>query len=141
LRLRLDEALPNDRLRLLHAYVRERVSKVLGLSSAEAIEPRQPLREMGLDSLMAVELRNLVASGLGIERKLSATLLFDYPSIAELVDYLAKDVFSLTPPPISGSQVAQASSPDPDAVARIEQLSDEEVDRLFDGSRDKGNVR
>lgn len=48
----------------------------------------QPLRELGLDLLMAVQLRN--ALGLTLGRTLPATLLFNYPTISELTDYLLK---------------------------------------------------
>jgi acyl carrier protein len=59
---------------------------VLGLGKSHFIDERQPLVRMGLDSLMAVEFRNrLVAS---LKRPLTATLLFDYPNLGRLTDYL-----------------------------------------------------
>jgi myxalamid-type polyketide synthase MxaE and MxaD len=63
--------------------VREAVAHVLG--SGDVAEDR-PLGELGLDSLMAVELRNRLAREL--ERPLPATLAFDYPTVAALVAYL-----------------------------------------------------
>ena len=45
-----------------------------------------PLQQLGLDSLMALELRNLLAQALG--SPLKATLLFDYPTIRGLAQYL-----------------------------------------------------
>jgi hypothetical protein len=44
------------------------------------------LQDMGLDSLMALELRNVLAQAMG--RPLSATLLFDYPTVRGLAGYL-----------------------------------------------------
>ena len=40
---------------------------------------------------MAVEMRNALAEAVG--RRLPATLLFDYPSVARLADYFAEDLF------------------------------------------------
>ena len=45
-----------------------------------------PLQQLGLDSLMALELRNVLAQA--FERPFSATLLFDYPTIRGLAQYL-----------------------------------------------------
>ena len=65
-----------ERERLLLELVRSTAATVLS-ASVESVEPERPLRELGLDSLMAVELRNRLASLLG--KRLPATLLFDYP--------------------------------------------------------------
>ena len=64
----------------------EAARRVLGVGSGFELPPDMPLRDLGLDSLMAVELRNAVGTAVG--RALPATLLFDYPSIAALVDHL-----------------------------------------------------
>ena len=125
LRKQLEGIVPKERKRLILAHVRAQAVKVLGLDPAEDIDPRRPLSEMGLDSLMAVELRNLLGVGLGGEKSLPATLVFDHPSIAELADYLAQEVLDLgadSPPrPESGGSL----------LDRIERLSDDEVDRLL----------
>ena len=58
----------------------------MNLPAADAIKPRQALTELGLDSLMAVELRNRLAQRSGVS--LPATLVFDHPTpwaIAQLV--------------------------------------------------------
>jgi hypothetical protein len=59
---------------------------------------------MGLDSLMSVELRNALAGSL--RRSLSATLVFDYPTIESLSHHLAKDVLNLE---LGDSALAQDS--------------------------------
>jgi len=82
--------LPGRRVRVLAAHIRRIAAGVLGMSDPSAINAQQPLQELGLDSLMAVELRNKLGQAVG--RTLPATLLFEYPSIAALTDYLAAEV-------------------------------------------------
>ena len=89
----LEAAPPSQRRGLLAEYLRIQVGKTLGVSSPEEIELGQRLFDLGLDSLMAVELRSRLQSSLGCS--LRSTLLFDYPTIEALVDYLAKEVLSL----------------------------------------------
>ena len=61
---------------------------ILGGESSRPIDPHRPLGELGLDSLMALELRNTLCARL--DRRLPATLLFDYPSIAAVADFVLR---------------------------------------------------
>ena len=131
---RLAEAVPGKQRGLLLAYVQERAGRVLGLSASQ-VGDRVPLNEMGLDSLMAVELRNLLGSGLGLKRSLPATLVFDYPTIEAITGYLAKEVLSLAPAEAAEPESAATLGVDgkkmEQVLESIEELSDEEVERLF----------
>ena len=80
-----------ERRKLLEAHVREQVGKVLGLDPAFSLDPHRGLRDLGIDSLMSIELKNRLQVGLG--RRLPGTLVFDYPTVASLVDFLAREVF------------------------------------------------
>nr|WP_282190297.1 type I polyketide synthase [Streptomyces sp. RLB1-33] len=80
---RLPEA---ERAERVLALVREEVSRALGLRSAESVRPDQPLRELGMDSVTAVELRNRIGARIGA--RLPATLLFDHPTAARLAAHL-----------------------------------------------------
>ena len=75
-----------EQLPRMEAFVRGAARKVLGLSSGRPMPADLPLQELGLDSLMALELRNVLAQAM--VRPLSATLLFDYPTIRGLAGYL-----------------------------------------------------
>jgi acyl transferase domain-containing protein/NADPH:quinone reductase-like Zn-dependent oxidoreductase/acyl carrier protein len=75
-----------ERVPRMEAFVRDSARKVLGLSSEFPMPGETPLQQLGLDSLMALELRNLLAQALG--SPLKATLLFDYPTIRGLAQYL-----------------------------------------------------
>ena len=87
---KLQEASPAGRRTLLVNYVATLVAAILKMKSADLIKPRQRLFDAGLDSLMAIELRNSLATGLG--RTLRSTLIFDYPTIDALVDYLMEEL-------------------------------------------------
>ena len=108
--------------------VGDHVARVIGAPNREAIDPRQPLNEIGLDSLMAVELRNRLGTGLGLTRSLPATLVFDHPTLEALAVYLGHDVL----PVGEAAPAATADNAAPaDAVGAIDDMSDEEIERLF----------
>ncbi|MFJ2604252.1 SDR family NAD(P)-dependent oxidoreductase [Streptomyces sp. NPDC087425] len=90
-------ALPEaDRAAEVLALVRDESARVLGLTSPDAVEPDRPLREHGLDSLLAVELRNRVSAR--VRAKLPATLLFDHPTPRRLAAHLLTSVLGVTGP-------------------------------------------
>ncbi|MEU6065583.1 SDR family NAD(P)-dependent oxidoreductase [Streptomyces sp. NPDC047082] len=84
---RLPEA---ERAERVLALVRDEVSRALGLRSAESVRPDQPLRDLGMDSVTAVELRNRIGTRIGA--RLPATLLFDHPTADRLAAHLLDNV-------------------------------------------------
>jgi len=127
---KLNAALPGERRDLLLAQVREEVARVLGFSTPEDIDPARGLNELGLDSVMAVELKTRIEKSLGIS--LPPTIAFDYPSIDAMTAYLAEVVLKLDSveksPNISAENGERAS-----LVAELQQLSeDQALDLLLD---------
>ena len=75
-----------ERESLVLGLVREHVATVLGHGSAEAIDPAANFKDLGFDSLGAVELRNRLAQATGA--RLEATLVFDYPNSEAVAAHL-----------------------------------------------------
>ncbi len=118
---------------VVEAFIVERALRALGLDPSRSIDPRTPLGELGLDSLLAIELRNALATSLN--RPLPATLLFDYPTVNALTDYVMTGVLKLE---VATSAAITTVAPT-NLVDSIEDLPDEEVDRLL-AARAKGRA-
>ena len=67
-----------DRDRIVVEFVSTHTAAVLGHASAGSIDAERPFKELGIDSLSAVELRNRLAKTSGVS--LPATLVFDHPT-------------------------------------------------------------
>ena len=75
-----------ERLTALVELMQEDIAAVLALPGASSVPVDVPLKELGLDSLMAVELRNRLSGRVGT--KLSTTVAFDYPTARAMAQLL-----------------------------------------------------
>ena len=123
-------ALPSERKELIIDYVRQHLVYILRLPNADKLDRRQRLMDLGVDSLMAVELRNRLQTGLHLEDHLPSTLIFDYPTIEAVAGYLEKALF--------GSGVTPTAPPKQSIPGKLEtietnfgDLSDAEVEALL----------
>jgi NAD(P)-dependent dehydrogenase (short-subunit alcohol dehydrogenase family)/acyl carrier protein len=111
------------RRRFLLNLVRSEAAAVLAYTSRDAIGAGQEFRELGFDSLTAVELSNRLTAATGL--RLPATLVFDYPTPTVLAQRLAADLVGDGVAPTGPSvlteldrmEVAMLAS-DPDDVTR-----------------------
>ena len=109
-RSRLQTLPERQRLNFLTTALQREVAQVLGRSANQLPDPRLGFFDMGMDSLMAVELKNRLDMQLGTT--VSSTVIFEHPTIAALAKHLAEEVVpdspteSKSPPDLgdSGSQ-------------------------------------
>ncbi len=108
---RLRGSLAAEREDLLVSFVQGEVQAVLRLSSAPA--PTVGFFDLGMDSLMAVELRNRLNRAFAGTYTAPNTLVFDYPNIAELAAHLAEELGE------GGDAPAPAAAPVPEPAAEV----------------------
>jgi acyl carrier protein len=105
----------------LREYLTQAASRTLDARS-DSLDLDQPLQEMGLDSMMAVELRNELQRAFGVE--IPATILFDYPTINKLTAHLEvrmrlwEETAELSA--LSDAQVAELLAQELSSLARLD---------------------
>ncbi|MEU8385691.1 SDR family NAD(P)-dependent oxidoreductase, partial [Streptosporangium sp. NPDC048865] len=109
LRARLRELPAGERSQVLRGMVREQVAVVLRHSGAETVEVERAFRDLGFDSLTAVELRNALRAATGLS--LPATMVFDYPTPAVLADFLLAEVLGEAPDGQAHAGTPSATAP------------------------------
>jgi myxalamid-type polyketide synthase MxaE and MxaD len=132
----LDAAPADDRAETLSGLIATEVRRVLGLGDSDPLDHHRGLFQMGMDSLMSVQLRSRLARATKIT--LPATLTFTYPTVAALTGFLLREAFAAAPPkapaapaqptpPPAGKPVAN----DPPSPAEVSDLNDDEVKNLL----------
>lgn len=114
---------------LLADYLRSQIAQILKISE-EQIGLQSPLSNLGLDSLVAIELGYRLEEELGVV--LPVTLVWNYPTIAAMVTYLSKemglkDSTTESAPSLASESVpisAQETKKTLDALAKIKKLQD-----------------
>ncbi|PSL48621.1 acyl transferase domain-containing protein [Saccharothrix carnea] len=101
-----------ERTRVVTDLVTAKITAVLGLAADAPVEPTAPFRELGFDSMLAVELRNELGAATGLT--LRSGLLFDHPTPARLVDHLVSEL-------VGGAEVetTTASRPADEPIAIV----------------------
>lgn len=92
----IEQAQPDLRGEKIRLLVAQQVAKVMSLSSVQELDQNQPLHNMGLDSLMAVELRNSLNSLFAsrLSKPMPANLLFEHPTVTALANYIYESGFA-----------------------------------------------
>ncbi|MGW7256866.1 SDR family NAD(P)-dependent oxidoreductase [Streptomyces sp. NPDC054834] len=102
-----------DRESAVLEIVLQQIADVLGFGSTQAIEPERAFKELGFDSLRAVEFRNGLAEATGL--RLPATIVFDYPNPLGLARHLLAETGAAPAPatPAAPAPSAGAGTDDP----------------------------
>ena len=125
----------DQRATRMEGYLQQELAGVLGLRSGSTIGPRARFFDLGLDSLMTVELRNKLQKELDV--KLHATLLFDYPTLEVLTSHLLEQLQLEVATELQGSRNAPpaAAGEVPDALSAylqgLDDLSESDVQKKF----------
>jgi acyl carrier protein len=120
LRRLLDEAPPERRWEILVGSVQQAVGRILSLDDAEPVSLTQGFFQMGMDSIMSVQLKTELEIGLGEE--LPSTLAFDCPTVESLCRFLVDEVL--------GSDSLAPATPRP-VDQEVEDASEEELVALL----------
>jgi len=115
----IGDAAPAERTRMLVSFVQRELQAVMRLPTAPA--PDVEFSDLGMDSLMAVEMRNRVNRALAGRYVAPNTVVFDYPSAAGLAGHLAAELGGggeSEPPPLPAAPRAQAPTGE-DAIAVV----------------------
>ncbi|TSB28925.1 SDR family NAD(P)-dependent oxidoreductase [Streptomyces benahoarensis] len=108
--------------RMLRGLVQAEVAAVLGSVSPEGVRPEHRFIDLGFDSLTTVELRNRLSRATG--QRLPATLVFDYPTPAELARYLRERLLPET------AATAGPGNEEPSRTAEADAIAAMDVDEL-----------
>jgi acyl transferase domain-containing protein/SAM-dependent methyltransferase/acyl carrier protein len=135
----------DDRPQLLRSYLAEALAGVLGTSAAE-MDPDTPLNELGLDSLMTVELKNRIEQEAGVS--LPTMELMRGPSLSKLAQLVLEQISG--PTAAAGTRPAPQIRPAPpqadeahsaeSLLEKVDQMSEEEVDKLLAAVEDKDDA-
>jgi NAD(P)-dependent dehydrogenase (short-subunit alcohol dehydrogenase family) len=87
---RLAKARPEARHDLIVDAVKAEIAAVLGLGASDTVSPEIGLFEMGMDSLMSVELKQRLERL--VQRSLPSTLTFNYPNVVALAGFLSREL-------------------------------------------------
>lgn len=118
---------PDRRRERLIQFVMGEVVDVLGIPASESVPIGRGLFEMGMDSLMSVELKNRLERG--VAHPLPSTLTFNYPNIDALVGFLMKEL-SLDAVPVAQAAVPRATRDD-EPASDVDEMTEDELAALL----------
>ncbi|MEV5833566.1 type I polyketide synthase [Nocardia sp. NPDC052112] len=115
LRDRMSGLAESDRLAAMREIVCAQVASVLGHASGADIDPNRNFKQLGFDSLTAVEARNRLATATGL--RLPATLVFDQPTPDAAARFVLRELFG--EPERTAEPRAVSAAADPVAIVGI----------------------
>ncbi|GAG17434.1 unnamed protein product, partial [marine sediment metagenome] len=128
---RLEQAHPMHRRSLLLGFIRDQVLSILGLDPSYPLKPQDRLFDVGIDSIGAVNLASNLQTALG--HTVHPILIFDYPTLEALTNYLMSEVLMLGTKATSKHPLKSDANVREELVyEKIEQLSEDDAADLLE---------
>ena len=122
----------DERRENLLGFVLMQVARVLRMGSRQRPGEKSRLMDLGMDSLMAVELRNRLAKALELQDRLPVSLIYDYPTPASIASALEQELIDIGHwKNIAESPTEDASTTTGTSIDEIAGLSDEQVEMML----------
>jgi NAD(P)-dependent dehydrogenase (short-subunit alcohol dehydrogenase family)/acyl carrier protein len=123
---RLDGTAPEDRRELVSNLIAGEARRILGFHAEDQLDLDRGLFELGMDSLMSVQLKGRLEESIGCA--LPATLTFTYPTVHALTDFLLSKVLKLS---TTGKADVESFGGNAEADEDLANLSDEEIKNML----------
>jgi acyl transferase domain-containing protein/acyl carrier protein len=117
--LQLQDASPEQRRKLLISHLQLRAGEIIGVPW-DRLDINTPLLELGMDSLMAIDLRNAVVKDLGVS--LTVATLFNFPTLDSLAGHLLDEHLSLSAEPFLAAAIPDIAGSARDLLAELKGL-------------------
>jgi acyl carrier protein len=131
-RLRIKTAAPEERESVIGQAVREVVGSVLRVKP-DSLRDDQPLADLGLDSLMGVEIESLIESSIGVA--LPPTSLMRARTVGQIASLISEHLGG-GDAAASPAKAVVAEPATPVSEVDVDSLTDEEIDQLLGGDSD-----
>ena len=115
----LQDSASEQRRKLLTGYLQRKAGEVMG-APADTLDVKTPLVEQGLDSLMAVDLRNAVVSDMHVS--LTVATLFNFPTLDGLAGHLLDEHLALSAEPVTVAVISDVADSARDLLAELKGL-------------------
>ncbi|BAZ08809.1 beta-ketoacyl synthase [Calothrix sp. NIES-4071] len=125
----LHSSMPSEQQEMLINYVRRQVAQILGLTDSQLISLDAGFFDLGMDSLTSIELRNCLQTSL--KCSIPPTVAFDYPTVGELVNYLAQQVIQVEASDTSVTESRESQDVEKQLLVKTKELSEEQLEELI----------
>ena len=114
----------------LATHIQSQLNRVLGFAPSQTMDLQKGFFDLGMDSLMAVEIKNRLQTSLGC--KLPTTLAFKYSTPSLLIDYIATQILALESPEGIVTESKRAANEPEEILNKVKRLSEEDLEALID---------
>jgi myxalamid-type polyketide synthase MxaE and MxaD len=126
--LDLKAALPGQREKLLSKNLHNLIQKLLGIDDSNGLSEEKGFFDMGMNSLMALELKSILQKELGSDYSLSPTFAFEYPNIKSLAGHLNSLLFPVEKEP----EIKSEPEPIKEVKVNLDEMSRDDLYKLIE---------